>query len=124
MPSRQETIAQSIQYSITYRDKQSSFLSSVSGYFYTHWLTFARVRPDLFENLRKTWDIKNQGYLASFGGQDGDEGALKSMGDMGSYFGRHTQRQTRNSLILRLLRINILYDSRLSLPCQVDTSPL
>ena len=64
MPSRQEVIAQSIQYSIVYGDEQSSFLNSVSGLFYTHWLRFERVRPDLFDALREIWQIEEEGYVA------------------------------------------------------------
>lgn len=83
MPSRQEVIAHSIQHSITHTDNRSGFLNSVSGFFYVNWLIFDRVRPDLFEALRETWEIKDDDYMASFGGPDGRGDALKSMGDMG-----------------------------------------
>ena len=83
MPSRQDVIAHSIQYSITHSDRKSTFSSDISGFFYVHWLTFQRVRVDLFRALRDTWEIKDEDYIASFGGKEGDGDVLKGMGDMG-----------------------------------------
>ena len=83
MSSRKDAIAHSIQYSITHSDRKSTFSSDISGFFYVHWLTFQRVRVDLFRALRETWEVRDEDYIASFGGKEGDGDVLKGMGDMG-----------------------------------------
>lgn len=74
-PSRQEVIAQSIQHALLHHGQSPSFLARLPAYFYTSWLTFARVREDLFTDLRQTWKIDQDEYLNSFA----SEGALVAM---------------------------------------------
>lgn len=85
MPKRQEVIANSIEWSIVHSDeKKRIFIHDIPNYFYIHWLTFQCVREDLFQDLRKAWQIKMEDYYASFGGKDEKrKNGLKSMGDMG-----------------------------------------
>jgi hypothetical protein len=85
MSSRHEVIADSIQHAITHSDKRPGFFNCVPGFFYIHWLTFECVRVDLFKGLRDLWEIKDEDYLASFGGKEGNGDVLKSMGDMGKH---------------------------------------
>jgi hypothetical protein len=81
MAHRQEVIASSIQHALV-GSEQPTFFSSLPGYFYLNWLTFERVREDLFSGLRETWSIDGEDYRDSFT-KGGKESALQSMGDMG-----------------------------------------
>ncbi|KAH9845781.1 putative phosphatidylinositol phosphate kinase [Teratosphaeria destructans] len=91
MPRRQVVIAQSIQYSITNREKKPPLVHKLPAYFYTYWLTFECVRADLFKALRGTWEVNEDAYLSSFQGRD----ALEPMGDMG--YSGSTFFHTKNS---------------------------
>lgn len=93
MAKREEIIASSIQHAIIASDRPT-FFNSLSGYFYVNWLSFERVREDLFTELRETWKISGDDYRDSFT-MGGKERALQSMGDMGK---QDPERRTWNQL--------------------------
>lgn len=118
MLARQEVIAHSIQHAIINSDKKPGFYGVVPGFFYFHWLPFQCVRRDLFDRLRNTWEIKDEGYLSSFRGPPGSRDALTSMGDMGKCH-EDEMRACSSTDAFRLFWIDVLQDTGFRLSHQV-----
>lgn len=83
MPRREKVIGHSIAHSLLHRDDQPPSFAAVPAYFYAHWLTFACVSEDTFRSLRKSWQINEEDYRASFTSDSETGDALQPMGDMG-----------------------------------------
>ncbi|KAI1148486.1 SAICAR synthase-like protein [Nemania diffusa] len=105
MTRRKVLIARSVVYAILTSlpngnpARKASIISRAFRLFNLFWLTFRLLRSDLFRVLREAWEIKEEGYRASFGAESIEHGdrnsnrrqrrraknkdVLQAMGDMG-----------------------------------------